>query len=311
MNLMKYLIIGSGGTGAPIGAYLSKHGNDVSFIARGTHLNAMIENGLTIHSKKHGPLTISPCKAYTQEAYSDTPDVIFVCVKYYALPEIADFINQIATPNTLVIPILNVFGTGKHLQQLCPHCTVVDGCIYIVGMIKEPGVILQPADIFKVYFGYRKGQVHTLEPLAKKVEAALNTSGIEAHLSSHIEKDALQKFSYVSPIGAAGLYYEAVAGDFMQPGKKQDTFIALMQEVLLLGKAMGITYEEDLIKRNLEILNTLDPSATTSMQRDVMKGGPSEIDGLVHRIVRLGKSYHLSLPTYEMISRFAIEKGIC
>lgn len=307
---MKYLIIGSGGTGAPIGAYLSKIGKDVSFIARGAHLKAMAQNGLTIHSKKHGSFTITPCKAYAKETYNETPDVIFVCVKYYSLPEIADFINQIATPNTLVIPVLNVFGTGSKLQKMCPHCTVVDGCIYIVGMIKEPGIILQPADIFKVYFGYRKGQAHTLEPLAKKVEDALNASGIERHFSSIIEKDALQKFSYVSPIGAAGLYYQAAAGDFMKPGKKQDTFIALMQEVLLLGKAMGITYEEDLIKQNLEILNTLDPSATTSMQRDVMKGGPSEIDGLVHRIVRLGKSYNLSLPTYEMISGFAHEKGI-
>lgn len=307
---MKYLMIGSGGTGGPIGAYLAQAGHDVSFIARGAHLAALKQNGLTVHSKKHGTFTIAPCKAYSLDTYHDAPDVIFVCVKYYSLSEIADFISRIATPQTLVIPVLNVFGTGEVLQKMCPNCTVVDGCIYIVGMLTRPGEITQPADIFKVYFGYRNGQVHTLEALAKQVCHDLNAAHIEGHLSLNIEKDALQKFSYVSPIGAAGLYYNGTAGDFMQPGEKQATFIALMKEVLLLGEAMGIHYEEDLVKINLEILSNLDPSATTSMQRDIQKGGLSEIDGLVHRIVRLGKSYNLSLPTYEMISKWALENHL-
>ena len=50
---MKYLIIGAGGTGGCIGAYLAKAGNDVTFIARGKHLQAIRENGLTVHSAKN------------------------------------------------------------------------------------------------------------------------------------------------------------------------------------------------------------------------------------------------------------------
>lgn len=307
---MKYLIIGAGGTGACLGAYLAHAGQEVTFIARGKHLEAMQTNGLTIHSKKNGNFSINPCSAYTMADYQDTPDVIFVCVKYYGLSEVNDFINRIATPNTLVIPILNIFGTGEVMAKACPNCTVLDGCIYIVGLIEAPGIVSQPADIFKVYFGYRKNQPHTLADIAKKVEQDLNLAQIEGHLSENIARDALQKFSFVSPMGAAGLYYNCGAGDFMLPGEKQDTFIQLVQEVENLGHAMGITFESPLKDISLKILFGLAKDATTSMQRDVKAGGSSEIDGLVHRVVRLAKEYHVAVPTYEKISAWAQEHSI-
>ena len=111
-------------------------------------------------------------------------------------------------------------------------------------------------------------------------------------------------------MGAAGLYYNATGGDFMVPGEKQDTFIQLIEEVETLGKAMGITFDCNLKEVNLNILYGLAKDSTTSMQRDVQKGGLSEIDGLVHSIVRLGHEYHVSLPTYEKISTWAEENHI-
>ena len=45
---MKYLIIGAGGTGGPLGFYLTKAGKDVTLIARGAHLKALNEHGLTM-----------------------------------------------------------------------------------------------------------------------------------------------------------------------------------------------------------------------------------------------------------------------
>ncbi len=307
---MKYLIIGTGGTGGCIGGYLAKVGHDVTFIARGIHLQAIKDNGLTIKSSKNGTFTLSNAKAFTMDAYCDIPDIIFVCVKYYNLHEISTFINRIASSHTLVIPILNVFTTGRTLQQLCPSLTVLDGCIYIMGMIESPGVISQFADIFKLYFGYRKGQEHTLEKLAYQVEQDLNAASIEGCLSKHIEREALQKFSFVSPMGAAGLYYQGTGGDFMVPGEKQDTFIRLVQEIEQLGLAMGITFEKPLKEINLKILYDLAKDSTTSLQRDIAKGGPSEIDGLVHCIVRLAHEYNLSLPTYEKISNWAMAHSI-
>ena len=307
---MKYAVIGAGGTGGCIGGYLARQGNDVTLIARGAHLEAIRENGLTVRSARTGDFTVRNQKACTMEEYRDTPDVVFVCVKYYSLGETIDFLRRRAGKDTLVIPILNVFGTGEVLQTACPSCTVLDGCVYIFSMIQEPGIIRQPTSIFRVFFGFRQGQDRRLEAVAKKVEEDLRAAGIDAYFTEQILKEALQKFSFVSPMGAAGLYYDAHGGDFMVPGEKQDTFFALVREVERLGNALGVTFEEDLVEINREIMMGLTKDSTTSMQRDVQRGGESEIDGLVPRVVRLAREKNVELPVYEKISAWAAEKGI-
>lgn len=312
-SCLKYLVIGSGGTGGAIGAYLAHSGQNVTFIARGRHLAAMKEQGLAVQTTRIDDFTVNPVQAFTMEEYLNSgaiPDVIFLCIKYYSLDESIEFIKKVSNKNTLVIPILNVIGTGGDVQKECPDCTVLDGCMYIFSMIKEPGVIIQPSPIFRVYFGYRDDQTHTLEKHALQVQADLKAAGIDAYLSNTIKRDALQKFSFVSPMGAAGLFYNAVGKDFMEPGEKQDTLMKLIREVENLGHAMGLSFSEDLITVNTKILYDLAEDSTTSMQRDVAGGGSSEIDGLVHKVVRLAEQYGGDVPTYRMISEWAREKGI-
>ena len=119
-------IFGVGGTGGVIGGYLANAGNDVTFLARGAHLAAMQKDGLTLHTKHRGDIRIKPCKAMLADDYHDTPDVLFICVKYYGLDAAIALTRRIAGPDTLVIPILNVFGTGAVMQEKLPgKATVV------------------------------------------------------------------------------------------------------------------------------------------------------------------------------------------
>lgn len=307
---MKYLIIGAGGTGGCLGAYLSKAGQDVTWIARGKHLEALREKGLEAHTAGAGDFRLSPVSAYTMEEYSDSPDVVFVCVKYYSLGECVPFLKRVCNSHTAVIPVLNVFGTGGSLQEQLPEIPVLDGCIYIYGKIEKPGVIVQPSPIFRVFFGYRPGQPKREEEKLLQVERDLKAAGIEGHFTPQIRRDALQKFSYVSPVGAAGLYYGATAGDFTVPGEKQDLVITLIREIEAIGQAMGITFEQDLTEVNLEILKGLEKDADTSMQRDVAAGRPSEAEGLIHNVVELAGKYGLVCPGYRMVSRWARERGL-
>ena len=78
---MKYCIIGSGGIGGAVGAFLAASGQEVTFIARGAHLEAMREHGLTVHSGIKGDFVVEHPKAVTAGEYRETPDVAFVCVK--------------------------------------------------------------------------------------------------------------------------------------------------------------------------------------------------------------------------------------
>ena len=64
---MKFLIVGAGGTGGCIGGYLAKLGEDVTFIARGRHLEAIRKDGLRVKSARIGDFVSNPVKAYTIE----------------------------------------------------------------------------------------------------------------------------------------------------------------------------------------------------------------------------------------------------
>ena len=306
---MKYLVIGAGGTGGCIGGYLANSGKDVSMIARGKHLDALRKGGLTLKTARTGNFNVKDIKACTMSEYDDRPDVVFVCVKYYSIDEACEFLKNIVKKDTLVIPVLNVFGTGGVMQERL-DCTVMDGCIYIYSMITAPGEISQPTKIFRVYYGYRKDQTHESDEIAKSVESDLISAKIDACFTPSIELEALTKFSFVSPMGAAGLYYDAVGKDFKSEGKVRDAFILLINEVKELGEKMGIKLPDNIVQRNLKIMEGMTNDSTTSMQRDVARGGESEIDGLVHRVVRLARKYGAEVPMYGKISVWAKENEI-
>ncbi len=305
---MKYAIIGAGGTGGCLGFFLKKAGKDVTLIARGKHLEAIRKNGLTIQKLWDESRETLPVKACTAEEYKEIPDVILVCIKGYSMDETVPTIKKIAGKETVVIPILNIYGTGGRLQKKLPELTVTDGCIYVSANIMEPGVILQHGKILRVVFGARKPEEETEK--MREVAKDMVTDDLEVILSENIRRDAMVKFSYVSPIGAAGLYCNAVAADFQREGEQREMFKALIREIVALSHAMGIEFEEDLVERNLKILASLSPEATTSMQRDVMEGKRSEMDGLVYEVVRMGRKYKVSMPQYEKAAACFREQGI-
>lgn len=305
---MKYAIIGAGGTGGCLGFFLKKAGKDVTLIARGKHLEAIRKNGLTIQKLWDESRETLPVKACTAEEYKEIPDVILVCVKGYSMDETVPTIKKIAGKETVVIPILNIYGTGGRLQKKLPELTVTDGCIYVSANIMEPGVILQHGKILRVVFGARKPEEETEK--MREVAKDMVTDDLEVILSENIRRDAMVKFSYVSPIGAAGLYCNAVAADFQREGEQREMFKALIREIVALSHAMGIEFKEDLVERNLKILASLSPEATTSMQRDVIEGKRSEMDGLVYEVVRMGREYKVSMPQYEKAAACFREQGI-
>lgn len=305
---MKYAIIGAGGTGGCLGFFLKKAGKDVTLIARGKHLEAIRKNGLTIQKLWDESRETLPVKACTAEEYKEIPDVILVCVKGYSMDETVPTIKKIAGKETVVIPILNIYGTGGRLQKNLPELTVTDGCIYVSANIMEPGVILQHGKILRVVFGARKPEEETEK--MREVAKDMVTDDLEVILSENIRRDAMVKFSYVSPIGAAGLYCNAVAADFQREGEQREMFKALIREIVALSHAMGIEFAEDLVERNLKILASLSPEATTSMQRDVIEGKRSEMDGLVYEVVRMGREYKVSMPQYEKAAACFREQGI-
>lgn len=297
---MKYLVIGAGGTGGCLAAYLGAAGKDVHVIARGEHLKAIQNNGLVLETAHRGTFAV-PVKASDMEHYTDSPDVIFLCVKGYSIQECIPFICRVAGENTVVVPILNGFDIGASIQPSLPELLVTDGCIYIAAEIKAPGTILMSGAVFRIFFGVRKQEEY--RPVLEEIARDLKDSGIEGGISDNIRRDALQKFSFVSPMAACGLYYDVKAEAMHREGVERDTFVALVREVEALAKAMDITFPVDLVSNNLAILDNLAPGASTSLKRDVDAGKNSELDTLLFQVVRLSRQLGVATPWYEKAAR--------
>lgn len=301
---MKYLVIGAGGTGGPIAAHLKKGGADVSVIARGEHLKAIKEKGLTIKKSDNTEFTVK-IDAFSEEEYNDKADVIIVAVKSYSLDSVLGLIRKASHESSVVIPILNVFTTGEYLSEKLPELYVVDGTMYIVASILQSGVITMNADIFRVLFGERKGQ--EAKPILDDIAEDMLKKGINTRHTNEIRKEALLKFSFISPLAGAGVYHKCRAGDMQKEGKERETFISLVREVVTLANSMGIQFDENLAQRSLNLLEARTPDMISSMQRDVEAGKQSEFDGLIHSVARISKEKNLGLKTYEMISEFGKE----
>lgn len=299
--MKKYLIAGTGGVGGSIAAFLSLAGKDVTCIARGAHLEAIQQHGLQLVSGLKGTHTL-PIKACTAEEYTEKADVIFVCVKGYSIDSIIQLIQRAAHKDTIVIPILNVYGTGPKLQQLVPGVTVLDGCIYIVGFISNPGEITQMGTIFRLVYGAHKGTI-VPEGAMEAVQKDLQESGIKAEISADINRDTFVKWSFISAMACTGAYYDAPMGEVQKEGEVRNTFIGLSHESAELGKKLGITFSEDLVTYNLKVIDKLAPESTASMQKDLARGHESEIQGLLFDMINIARQHDISTPTYNKVAQ--------
>lgn len=295
---MKYLIIGTGGTGAAVGAFLASDGKDVSFVARGAHLKAIRENGLVLNSGIKGKIELKNVKAFEGENISEKYDIIFVCVKSYSLDEITPIIRKACHDETIVIPVLNMFKTGERLKKSVPEVKFLEGCIYISAFISAPGEVTQVGNVFKLFFGNPHGE-KVKSGLMEQVEADLRSAGITAGISDDILRDSFKKFSFISAFATVGAYYDISAGSIHKEGEIREFYKSLVREIIAVGKAMGVNTSPTLFEEDMESIDAFGDDIKTSLQRDLEAGKPSEIDTLIFDIVRLGKEYGVDTPSYD------------
>lgn len=318
---MKCLIVGTGGVGGSLAAFLALAGHEVCCIARGEHLRRMLDSGLKFHSDLKGEVVLpvyAPGQeprptggetpgapflaACTADDYRGTADLVLVCVKGYSVAGVAGCITRAARPDSIVLPVLNVFGTGPRIARACPGARVIDGCIYIVGFVNAPGEITQMGPVLRLVFGAREGdgvRRGELELLRETLRAA----DIKAVLSDDIVRDTFAKWGFISAMACTGAYYDVPMGALQRPGPERDTFVALTRESCALGEKMGITFREDPVEANLRVIDALDPASTASLQKDLARGHESEIQGQLFDLIDAARAHGVETPAYDRVAR--------
>lgn len=297
---MKYLVFGTGGVGGSIAAFLHLSGCDVDCIARGEALEAINRRGLVFHSDVKGEHTL-PIKAYGADSYPNKADVIFVTVKGYSIDSIGPSIINCAHKDTVVIPVLNVYGTGARIAVNAPGVNVLDGCIYIVGFKSGIGEITQMGDIFHLVYGVPRGRTVAAGTL-DRINRDLTAAGIKVTLSDDIDRDTFIKWSYISAMALTGAYFDIPMGPIQHPGKERDLFIGLTRESKAIGEKLGIDFGCDLVEHHLAVMDSLDPHSTASLQKDLKAGHESEIQGQLFDIIDRARTLGIPTPVYDTVA---------
>lgn len=294
---MRIVIVGAGGVGGYYGGLLAHAGYDVTFIARGDHLRAIRANGLQVQSV-HGDFEIRPAQATDNPGGVGPVDLTFFTVKTYDTDSAAVLMRPLVGPNTAILPLQNGVESAAQLSHHFGKEAVLGGLTQVVAYVAEPGVIRQESRFRRIVFGELDGRE---TPRLKAVLEALVRSGAEAEATDNIDKALWTKLLFIASYSGITSVTRAPAGPVMASAEARSLLNQAMREVEAVARAKGISLDEDVVGKTMAFCEKLDPTATSSMQRDVASGRRLEHDALNGAVVRAGRETGIPTPVHEFI----------
>ena len=290
---MRIAMVGAGGVGGYFGGRLAQAGHDVTFIARGEHLKAMLQEGLRVESI-NGDFTVSPVQATDSPDDVGAVDLVILGVKAWQISETAARLSPMFGPDTLVLPLQNGLEASSQLAEVLGPAAVLGGLCAIYSFITAPGCIRHIGIDPSVTFGAL--QPDQAERLGE-IQAALQQAGMRASIASDIRVPLWEKF-LVLRWGVVGAVSRVPAGVLRRLPQTREMIAQAGREVLGVAKTQGIDLPADVLQRSGALLDSLPAGATTSLQRDVMEGRPSELDAQAGALVRLGEQTGVATPLH-------------
>jgi len=292
---MRFAILGSGAVGGYYGAKLARAGFDVTFLARGAHLQAIREHGLTIRSPALGDFMVrAPAEERTSEV--GPVDVVVVAVKTYdnqpALPSIAPMLG----PGSTVVTLQNGVDSTSELAALVGESRVVGGTTYIATTLAAPGVIEQTGTHRRIVIGEVFGELPRLSERVQTLQQALLAADVQAEAVPDGRVPIWEKFVFLVSLagftGAARLPIGAIWED----AYCRDQFLGGCREIERLARAEGVGIADDIIERISSYVNGIPGSMRSSLLIDMSQGKPTEVEALQGAVVRRAARAGIAVP---------------
>jgi len=302
---MKIGIIGTGGVGGYFGGRLAASGNDVTFIARGEHLNAIKKNGLTVKSIK-GDIKINPAKVSDKLDVLADCELIILATKAYHVKDIALGLKDILVPKTLILPLQNGVLAVDELTEYFDKEQILGGLCVIFSNIESPGVINHMGLEPKITFGEID---NTIKDRTLKLVTVFKNADIACKLTDDIQADLWKKFIFIC-LSGFGAISNAGYGLIRELPETRQMLIDSLIEVSKIARAKNIKLEDDIVEKSMAYVDSFPVDSMSSLSRDVLTGKKSEIEYQNGTVVRFGKELGIETPVNSFIYGFVklIEK---
>jgi 2-dehydropantoate 2-reductase len=290
---VKIAVIGVGGVGGYFGGRLAQAGHDVTFLARGATLEALRTRGLRVDSIL-GDFVLDRVNVTN----TGTFDAILMAVKAWQLPDAAAQILPMLGDDTMVVPLENGIDAPEILANIVGPQHVVGGLCAIVSFIVAPGHIRHAASEPIVMFGELD---HRASDRVERLRAAFASANVHVEVPPDIQRSMWTKFLFIATMSGIGALTRVPVGVWRADAEVRAMADRSLREVLALATARGIDLGSDAIERTWQHYDGLAPDSTSSMQRDIIDGKPSELDAQLGAIVRLARESGVETPVTSMI----------
>ncbi|MBQ4801798.1 2-dehydropantoate 2-reductase [Aquimarina sp. MMG015] len=290
---MHTVIIGVGGVGGYFGGKISHSGQKVSMIARGTHLQAILNNGLKIKSID-GDFETKPFLVTDDIKKVDKADLILICTKSWQVIEAAELIKPMLKEDTIVIPLQNGADNTEKVMSVIDPKYVLGGLCKIYSKIESPGVISHFGHAPEVIFG--ELNENTSERLLK-VKEVFDKAGFKNKVSENIQGDIWSKFMFIATVSGLGALTRATIGEMYAHPELNKMLRNTALEIYQVALKKEVAMPPNIVEGIMNFIGKQPYTATASTQRDIMEGKPSELDNFNGFIVKEGKKLGVETPT--------------
>src|SRR5690349_10047189 len=294
---MRVVVFGTGGVGGYFGGRLARAREDVVFIARGEHLRAIKTKGLKVDSTD-GDFVIDPAQATDEVSEVGEVDLVILGVKAWQVPEAARAIKPIVGAHTTVLPLQNGVDAVPQLVNELGSESVIGGLCRIVSYVVGPGHIRHAGFEPSIIIGEINNR-HT-DRIAR-IEQVFKHAGLNISIAKDIQVALWTKFLFIASFSGVGAMANAPAGVVRSDPKWRRHIRNAMNEIYTLAHARGIKLPPDSIDKVMSAVDGLPEDATSSMQRDIAAGKPSELESQNGAVVRMARQAGVEVPTHELI----------
>jgi 2-dehydropantoate 2-reductase len=296
MGVMRIAIMGTGAVGAYFGALLARSGHDVTFIARGEHLKAMRERGLSVVGPR-GDFSVPKVNATANPEETGPVDVVLFCVKLYDTESAAQSIAPILSAGGVCISLQNGVDAQKRIGRIVGDDQVMGGLAFVSGVIEAPGVIRYASDMSTIRFGESSGAMSARGVAFSK---ACEAAGFKAELVADIRAAQWQKMVGLASNAALSCLVRQPAGVVYNDPDLITVARGAFSEVKAVAEAQGISMPADIVERTLAMHQNFPPKMYASMYHDLARGRRLELDSLSGVIMRNGRELGVPTPVHTM-----------
>jgi 2-dehydropantoate 2-reductase len=288
---MRIAVVGAGGTGGFFGGLLARAGEDVAFIARGAHLGAIRERGLTVKSRFVGDFTVK-AHATDDPAEVGPVDLVLFCVKAYDTETAAARMPPLVGPGTVVLPVQNGIDSAERIGRLVTPGAVIGGVAGVSAVIEAPGVIDHRAG-GRIDFGELAGGT---SPRTERLLPVLRNAGIQAELRPDIRVALWEKFVRICGLSGLTALTRLPLGPVLGCPETRELFRGTLREVEAVGRAEGVALPADTVETAMALFAGAPSDVRGSLYYDLAAGRRLEIDTLNGTAVRLGRERDVPTP---------------